>query len=118
MCDFEAAFIDPEMRKERQAVVVSIRENNQRHALLSGTCTVVPFSTVEPKTLGNDDIHFPAGNYWSLSEECWARCKMVQTVSHDRLRLVLKNSRPHPTEFLSETDLEKIEEGIRYALAL
>lgn len=118
MCNFDMAFVDPEMRKVRQALVVSIRENNHRHALLAGTCTVVPFSTVQPKTVSADDVFFAEDTYWSLSEECWARCKMITTVSHDRLRLVLRNSRPSPTEFVSKIHMEAVDEGIRFALGL
>lgn len=118
MCDFDMAFVDPEMRKIRQALVVSIKDNNQLHALKPGTCTVVPFSTVQPTTMSPDDIFFRAGTYWSLSEDCWARCKMISTVSHHRLRLVLKNSRPHSTESLSSAHLDEVERGIMYALGL
>ena len=118
MCNFEMAFVDPEMRKVRQALVVSIRDNNHRHALLAGTCTVIPFSTIKPKTLSPDDVFIEEGTYWSLSEDCWARCKMITTVSHDRLRLVLKDSRPAPTEFVSDSHMEEVEEGIKFALGL
>lgn len=118
MCDFDMAYVDPEMRKIRQALVVSIKGNNHRHALLPGTCTVIPFSTVRPSSVSLDDIHVLKGAYWSLSEECWLRCKMITTVSHSRLSLVVRNHRRHPSEFVSDAFLEKVEAGLRFALGL
>lgn len=118
MCDFEAAFIDPEMRKYRPIAVVSINSNNHRHALAAGTCTIVPFTTVTPQTAGPDDIFVPAGTYWSLPKDSWLRCKLVTTVSHGRLDLVLKGGRRHPSEFLSTRHMEDLRKGIAYALGL
>ena len=118
MCDFDMAYVDPEMRKVRQALVISIKSNNHRHALLPGTCTVIPFTTVQPSTIGPDDVHVAQGTYWSLSEECWLRCKMITTVSHSRLNLVVRNHRRHPSEFVSEEFMKRVEQGIRFALGL
>lgn len=118
MCDFDMAFVDPEMRKKRQAVVVSILANNQRHALASGNCTVVPFTTVAPKTPSPDDIFIPAGTYWSLSKDSWARCKMVATVSHNRLDLILFKGKRRPTEFLTQGHMNDVAQGLVHALGL
>lgn len=118
MCDFELAYISPEMRKSRQVAVVSVLSNNQRHGLAPGTATVIPFTTVVPKTPGADDLFIPAGTYWSLTKDSWARCKMVTTVSHARLDLILRNNRRHPTEFLSEKHLQELAQGLAFALGL
>jgi uncharacterized protein YifN (PemK superfamily) len=118
MCDFELAYITPEMRKTRQVAVVSVLSNNQRHALAPGTATVIPFSTVPPASPGVDDIFIPKGTYWSLTKDSWARCKMVTTVSHSRLDLILRNNRRHPSEFLSEKHLKELAEGLAFALGL
>lgn len=118
MCDFDMSFVNPEMRKKRQVAVISIASNNHRHGALPGTCTVVPFSTVEPTTVDPDDIFFPVGSYWSLTADCWARCKLITTVSHARLDLVLRNGRRHPSEFLIDTDMVNIARGISYSLGI
>lgn len=116
MCDFDMSFVEPEMRKKRQVAVISIASNNYRHGALPGTCTIIPFSTVEPKTVDPDDIFFPLGSYWSLTVPCWARCKLITTVSHARLDLVLRNGRRHPSEFLRSEHMDEIAKGISYSL--
>ncbi|WP_083764405.1 MULTISPECIES: type II toxin-antitoxin system PemK/MazF family toxin [Chelativorans] len=118
MCDFDRACVPPEMDKFRQVLVVSKNEFNYRHARLAGTCVVVPFTTKAPRTAGPEDIFFPVGSYWSLTENSWLRGKLICTVSHDRLDLVLRNGRRHPSEFMKSADLERVEVALRDCLGL
>jgi uncharacterized protein YifN (PemK superfamily) len=118
MCDFDMARVHPEMTKVGPVVVVSATGLNHRRAKAPGTCIVVPFSTVPPDSDGADDVFFTSGTYWSLPDDCWARCKMMTTVSHDRLDLVLRGGRRHPSEFLAIEDDERLAAAIRFAVSL
>lgn len=113
MCDFDMAFVPPEMVKYRQVVVLSVQGLNHRHGIAPGLCTVVPFSIVAPSTPGFDDIYFAAGSYRSLKKESWAKCRMICTVSHERLGLVRGLRR---IEQLSSFDLGKIENAVSLVL--
>jgi uncharacterized protein YifN (PemK superfamily) len=116
LCDFDMARVHPEMDKERQAVVVSIAPLNHKHATSAGHCTVVPISATEPKTIGPEDIPIPYGKYWSFKRDSWARCKMVHTVSHTRLSLLLRQGRLHPSEFMDAADMQRIMAGLKFVL--
>lgn len=118
ICDFDMARVPPEMDKPRQVVVVSETALNHRHAKAAGTCVVVPFSTVPPHSDGDEEVFIGSGSYWSLPEDSWARCKLVDTVSHDRLDLLLRHGRRIPSEFMSPADMTRIEDGIRAALGI
>ena len=115
MCDFDMAFVPPEMVKYRQVIVLSETGMNHRRGTSPGTCTVIPFSTVEPTTPGIDDVFFPIGSYRSLSEESWAKCRMIATMSHDRLGLVRGLRR---SEFLRPKDMADIEAAVSYVLGI
>ena len=119
MCDFDMARGDPEMRKKRQAIVMSIVNLNHRHGLAPGHCTIVPTSAEPPKTEGPEDILIPVGKYWSFKEDSWVRCKMLMTISHTRLEMLLhKRGIPRVSEFIDAGDMQRIEAGIRYVLRL
>jgi hypothetical protein len=75
-------------------------------------------SATRPESLGPEDVFLPAGNYWSLGRDSWIKCKMICTVSHDRLALLLRRGRRHPTEFLQEADLKRVEKAIRTVLEM
>lgn len=115
MCDFDMAFVPPEMVKYRQVVVLSVEGMNHRHALDPGTCTVIPFSTIAPATPGIDDVFFSAGTYKSLRKDCWAKCRMICTMSHERLGLVRGLRR---SEFLNPHDMIEIETAVSYVLGI
>ena len=95
-----------------------LRPLNHRHALTAGLCTIVPTSSEEPKTVGPEDCLIPAGKYWSFTVDSWVRAKNLVTVPHDRLSLLHKNNRPHPTEFLDEADMARVAAAIKYVLDL
>lgn len=116
LCNFDLAFVPPEMNKERQAIVVSRYEMNHRHARAPGLCSIVPASATRPTSPGREDVFIPAGRYWSLPKDSWIKCRMLSTVSHDRFNLMLRRGRRHPTEFLAVEDMERIEDAMRFVL--
>jgi uncharacterized protein YifN (PemK superfamily) len=118
MCDFERAFVAPEMRKVRQVVVLSITRMNHRHADQYGVCTVVPVSSVPPDSPGPEDVLIPQYRYWSFTKESWIKCSMIANVSHARLDLVLRNGRRHPSEFLIAEDMATVEKAVSHVLGL
>ena len=118
MCDFERAFVPPEMPKMRQAIVISIKDMNHRYAKAAGICTLVPVSSKRPKDQGPEDVLIPLGKYWSFSLDSWAKCSMICCMSHERLDLVLRGGRRHPSEFLDEADMQRISAAVRHVLDL
>ena len=118
LCDFARARVHPEMDKRRQAIVVSTTAVNHRHGAFAGHCTVVPTTSQVPQTIGPEDVLLPVGKYWSFTVDSWVRCKMITTVSHDRLDLLLRNGRPSRTEFVDEVDLARILTALRHVLAI
>lgn len=117
ICDFNMAYVPPEMRKKRRAVVVSPRSYNARHGQGPGRCVVVPFSATPPKYPKPSQVPFPVGRYQSLTVDTWAYCDAVMTVSHDRLDRVALGSR-FLSEAISSADMARIEEGLRHAVGL
>jgi len=118
LCDFDLARVAPEMDKNRQVIVVSLTKLNHKHGLNPGACVVVPVSSQEPTTVGPEDVYLPVGKYWSFRQDSWARCKMVDTVSHSRLSLLLRDGRPRRSEFMDEGDMLRIVNGLRFALQI
>ena len=118
VCDFDMARVPPEFDKPRFVAVISVLEMNHRHGLKPGRCTVVPFSTVPPQKDNQHDIYFKRGSYRTLTEECWAICNTISTVSHDRLDLAFYKGRRAPSEMLTEADLARIATGVRFSLGL
>ena len=106
------------MNKMRQAIVVSRYEMNHRHARAPGLCSVVPASATRPNSVGSEDVFIPAGKYWSLPKDSWVKCKMISTISHDRLELLLRYGRRHPTEFLQDDDMANVETAIGFVLGI
>ncbi|MBI3503996.1 MAG: type II toxin-antitoxin system PemK/MazF family toxin [Proteobacteria bacterium] len=118
LCDFDAARISPEIDKRRQVIVVSGTTLNHRHGTASGLCTVVPTSSKAPNTVGREDFKIPVGKYWSFTVDSWVRCKLITTVSHSRLDLLLRGGRPATSEFLDDADMQRIVSGLRHTLAI
>jgi uncharacterized protein YifN (PemK superfamily) len=118
LCDFDMARIHPEMDKNRQAIVFSITQLNHRHGRSAGHCTVIPTSSKPPKTIGPEDVLISCRKYWSFSVDSWARPKMIMTVSHDRLNLLMRHGRLHPSEFIDAADTQRVEAALRYVLDL
>lgn len=117
MCDFGRANVPPEMNKVRPVVVVSLTRFNHRHGTSAGHCTVAPFSATEPDP-SSADVFIPSGRYWSLTKDSWVRCRMISTVSHERLDLVLRGGRRIPNEFMNADDLALVETAARQVLGI
>lgn len=118
MCDFEMAFVSPEMSKKRPCVVISQSSLNHKHGRAAGTCTIVPFSATIPQSPTPADVEFYLGSYWSLTKLCWAKCAMMTTISHDRLDLVLQGGARRRNEVMRSADMARLEDAIRFALGL
>jgi uncharacterized protein YifN (PemK superfamily) len=71
MCDFSSGSIPPEMNKVRHVVVVSPRR--RRH---SGSCLIVPMSTVAPNPveLYHYRIRADAYSFFKRGTDIWAKC--------------------------------------------
>jgi len=117
ICDFDMARVPPEMPKTRRVAVVSPKSYNMRHGLGPGRCIVVPFSASPPKLFRPSHIPFAAGAYASLTVPTWAICEAVASLSHARLDRVASGKR-FLSEKLSDTDLERIETGLKHALGM
>ena len=105
-CDFRGMIV-PEMTKKRPVVIVSWRD---RYKL----CTVVPISTVTPSKI--EDWHYKLSEKslpTSLrSEECWAKCDMITSVSTSRLDRV-RNGAQRANFFILQDDFAEIVKGIK-----
>ena len=119
MCDFNTGFKPPEMTKRRPVVVISPR----RRRLMSKLCTVVPLSTAVPNPV--EPFHHrmnPRSVPVELgTQESWAKCDMLYTVSMERLDRVLVN-RDGRRVFIAprvlNEDLDAIRRGVTSALGL
>ena len=112
ICDFDMANVPPEMRKKRRVAVVSPRSYNR-----GGRCLVVPFSATAPRDPSPATISFEVGRYRSLTVQTWAICDALSHVSHTRLDRV-KTGREFLSELLSESDILRLEVGLRHALGM
>jgi uncharacterized protein YifN (PemK superfamily) len=112
MCDFSSGSVPPEMNKVRHTVVVSPRR--RRH---SGSCLVVPMSTVAPNPVEAYHHRIPADRYsfFKRRTDVWAKCDLVTHVSFARLDRVFDNGR-YSSPLLSPEDFEAIRKGVWEAL--
>lgn len=117
ICDFERAYIAPEMRKIRRVIVLSSTQFNTWSAVDHGTCSVVPLSCTPPRAGDRRSILIPQGIYKSLTRDVWAKCGMVSTVSNDRLSRVRIGQR-YMGEYVSKADMLPIQAASRLALGL
>jgi hypothetical protein len=60
----------------------------------------------------------PVGKYWSFTVDSWVRSKLIATVSHRRLDLLLRQGRPTTSEFLDPADIRSIMTCLRQVLAI
>lgn len=120
ICNFDTGFRRPEMVKKRPVVVISPRRRRS-----SGLCTVVPLSTRVPDTVQRfhhrlETVSLPPG---LRTENTWAKCDMVTTVSMNGLDRVLTGrdrdgKRMYVADQVTEEDLSGIREGVMFALGL
>ena len=115
ICDFDTGFKAPEMVKKRPVVVISPRRRRSAAQLY----TVVPLSTTAPNPVESfhhrmDPKSLPAS---LRSQDTWAKCDMLYTVSLnrlDRVRVKSTYSAPH----VLAGDLDAIRRGVIEALKL
>ena len=120
ICDFDTGFTPPEMVKRRPVVVISPRLRRS-----SGLCTVVPLSTKMPDTVQRIHHRMEAVSLPPRlrTENTWAKCDMVTTVSMERLDRVLvgrdrAGRRIYAADPVTDEDLAGIREGVKFALGL
>lgn len=102
--------VKPEIWKERHVVVLSSS---------MGVTTVVPFSTVAPRSPMRIHYRIPAGTYQFMDQQddSWLKGDLITTVSNDRLdRPFVGNKRS--IVFLSKADLRAVREAVLNGLAL
>jgi len=119
ICNFDTGFKVPEMVKQRPVVVVSKTSTHWR-----GLCTVVPFSTTEPKpTLPwhvlvlNNPLHghLPPNHPFGRVTISWVKCDMLCTVAFERLTRVhrrVNGKRDYAGVRVSAHDLDDIIKGV------
>jgi uncharacterized protein YifN (PemK superfamily) len=110
LCDFEMAWVPPEMRKKRRVVVVSNRSHNS-----AGRLIVVPFSATPPAKPTPTQVHVSAASYESFGFD--AVCDCIAHVSFRRLDRVFHGGR-FIVEALSAADIQRVEEGLKHAIGL
>ena len=122
VCNYDTGFREPEMVKQRLAVVVSPRLPHR-----DGLCTVVPLSTTIPKhrTLYQVRIVLPSDppppftGTWK-----WAKADMLATVGYSRLSLPYtgRDERTGKRKYLQirlvEDELAKVQDAVLFALGL
>ena len=119
ICDFDTGFKAPEMVKKRPVVVISPRRRRSTVQL----CTVVPLSTTAPDPV--ERFHHRM-NPKSLpvsfrSQDAWAKCDMLYTVSLnrlDRVRVTTGGKRTYSAPQVLAEDLDAIRRGVVEALKL
>jgi mRNA interferase MazF len=112
MCDFRSGSVPPEMNKIRHVVVVSPRRRRR-----SGSCLVVPMSTVAPNPVEPYHHRIPADRYsfFKPRTDVWAKCDLVTHVSFVRLDRVFDAGR-YASPSLSPEDFSAIRRGVWEAL--
>jgi uncharacterized protein YifN (PemK superfamily) len=120
ICNFDnGGFMPPEMVKRRPVVVVSRKDSHVRHL-----CTVVPISSTPPDE--RKIWHHPLPQLrvpgFDDTEDRWAKCDMIATVSFERLTKPYRLTRGHGRQFigvhLSDADLAAVRECIKHYLLL
>ncbi|WP_111564368.1 type II toxin-antitoxin system PemK/MazF family toxin [Rhizobium sp.] len=122
ICDYRTGFKEPEMIKERLAVVISPRLPNR-----SDLCTVVPLSMSPPKR----DIKYQCRIELPMEAPKpyegkfkWAKADMLATVGIRRLTLPyterdpVSNKRKYLTIILGHEEMDKITTAVLHALGL
>lgn len=79
VCDF-SGYVVPEIVKTRPVVIVS-----PDHLVRPGLCTVVPLSTTPPSPIRPYHYKFLNNPLQHESEEVWAKCDLIASVSVHRL---------------------------------
>jgi len=112
MCDFDTGFVPPEITKVRHVIVVS-----PRHRRNSGSCLVVPLSTVAPQPVEPFHYRIPANTYsfFRKNADVWAKADLFSHVSFGRLDRVLDGGK-YCSPMLNRSDLEGVQHAVWEAL--
>jgi mRNA interferase MazF len=112
MCDFDTGFVPPEMTKVRHVVVIS-----PRHRRNTGSCLVVPLSTVAPNPVEPFHYRIPANTYsfFRNNTDVWAKADLLSHVSFGRLDRVLDGGK-YCSPSLNPLDLKAIQQSVWEAL--
>ena len=119
ICDFDTGFKAPEMVKKRPVVVISPR----RRRSVAQLCTVVPLSTTAPDPVERFHHRMNPKSLPVLlrSQDTWAKCDMLYTVSLnrlDRVRVTTGGKRTYSAPQVLAEDLDAIRRGVITALKL
>ena len=111
MCDF-AGFVPPEMTKVRHVVIVS-----PRHRRNTGSCLVVPLSTVAPNPVEPYHYRIAANTYsfFRQNTDVWAKADLLSHVSFGRFDRVLDNGK-YCSPALNPSDIQGIQCAVWEAL--
>lgn len=115
MCDFESTgFIRPEMQKIRHCVVVSPRYRRR-----TGTCLIVPLSTLAPELIEPYHYQIAADKYSFFTPGCviWAKGDMLTHVGFQRLDRVMDRG-IYSSRYLDEIDFKGIMGTVVNAIGL
>lgn len=102
--------VNPEIYKERQVIVINSS---------SGLTTVVPLSTVAPKSPMKIHYRINAGTYSFLdqNDDSWVKADLISTVSNQRLDRPFVAGR-RTTVNISKEDLRCVRKAVLHALAM
>lgn len=86
MCDYQTGFVEPEMVKRRQVVVIS-----PKIAARPGLCTIVPLSLTPPDPVMQFHCQVDLPEQlpdWMQKKEVWVKADMMAAVSLNRLDFI------------------------------
>lgn len=120
ICNY-SGFKEPEMVKTRPVIIISPRFRNR-----DKLCTVIPLSTTPPRIREKYhlQLYLPRRMPEPFNSQLpWIKADMINTVSRDRLSLMKCGKNPDGTRKyyrakLSDEELHKIEEAIKFALGI
>jgi mRNA interferase MazF len=116
LCNYGGNVIHPEMDKRRPVVIVTPRL--RRRGQLVG---VIPLSTTAPNPI--EDYHCSIVLQNTLpapfdSQQMWAKCDMLATVSIDRLDRFRGSGRTYTTGMLNPSQLKDVQTAVLCGLGL
>lgn len=86
MCDYQTGFVEPEMVKRRQVIVIS-----PKIAARPGLCTVVPLSLTAPDPVMQFHCQIDLPDQlpgWMQKNDVWVKADMMAAVSLKRLDFI------------------------------
>lgn len=110
MCDYTNGFVPPEMQKIRHCIVISPERK-------TGTCIVVPLSTVPPSRIEAYHYKMPRNVYQCLEcgTDVWVKADMITHASFQRLDRPKENGR-FASVFLKTEHLTDITDAVLAAI--